>query len=396
LEHTPEKLAKYLDKSQAALYRLIWNRFLASQAAAAVYDSTRADIAAGRLTFRVTGSSLKFEGYLRIYGAVADEEDAESDGDEDKDRLLPPLAKGDTLELQKLIPRQRFSRAPAPYNEASLIKELEERGIGRPSTYAETVSTIQRRKYVQLKEKKFEPTLLGKIIARLLVKSFPDLLNAQFTADMESSLDRIEEGSASLTQTLTTFYEPFHTALVDAKRTMKNIRREGLPVAEYCPDCGKPVLLRAGRFGLFYGCSAYPVCAYTRNIAQEGERPEPVPTEHKCPQCDSVMMLVQGKAGPFLSCSRYPECKTAKPLTTGIICPECKEGEMAQRKTKRGKNFYSCVRFPACNFSMWYKPVKAKCPNPLCDSEVMEEHVTKRFGVTLHCPKCKSKHKESA
>jgi DNA topoisomerase-1 len=391
LERSPDKVAKFLDKTQLAVYTLIWNRFLSSQAAPAIFDSTVATIKCGPLTFRITGSILKFDGFMRIY-SQSGEDEAETDKEkEESGRRLPPLAPGDKLALMQIIPRQHFSQAPPAFNEASLIKELEELGIGRPSTYAETVSTIQKRKYVEGQDRKFRPTLLGRIIAGLLVENFPSLLDTHFTAEMESSLDLIEEGAASLKQTLADFYQPFQSALKEAKKTMKNIKKEGIPTNETCPECGEPVVVRSGKYGLFIGCSAYPNCGYTRNLSTDDAARQAVATEEKCPQCGAHMMLVAGRTGPFLSCSRYPECKTARPLTTGIKCPTCNEGELAQRRSKTGKVFYSCSRYPECSYSIWYKPVAQKCPNPECDSPIMEEHMSKKTGPFLKCPKCKTK-----
>jgi DNA topoisomerase I len=287
MELPPEKVARFMDKAQSALYTLIWNRFVASQAAPAVFDLTTANIRSGKLLFRVTGSVMKFDGFIKIYSQEKDDEPAQGNGEkEDAGRLLPPLKAGDKLALKKLSPRQHFTQAPPAFNEASLIKELEEQGIGRPSTYAETVSTIQKRKYVELQDKKFRPTLLGRIIAGLLVDSFPKLLNTRFTAEMESSLDRIEDGKASWTDTLEDFYGPFQSDLQQAKRNMKNVKREGIPTQSKCPECGEPLLVRSGRYGLFIGCSAYPQCAYTQKIAAERlPSAEPIPTDQKCTEC---------------------------------------------------------------------------------------------------------------
>ncbi|MGB6066527.1 MAG: type I DNA topoisomerase [Desulfomonilaceae bacterium] len=389
----PEKVARFLDKAQIALYTLIWNRFVASQTAAAVFDLTTANIQSGKLLFRVTGSVMKFDGFIRIYSQDKDEETAQDNGDkEDAGRLLPPLKAGDRQVLEKLLPRQHFTQPPAAFNEASLIKELEEQGIGRPSTYAETVSTIQKRKYVELQDKKFRPTLLGRIIAGLLKDSFPKLLNTRFTAEMESFLDLVEEGKASWTETLQDFYEPFQSDLQKAKKTMKNVKREGIPTQAACPECGAPLLVRSGRYGLFIGCSAYPACAYTQKIAEDTvPSAEPIPTDQKCPQCGAPMVIRSGRTGQFLSCSRYPECRAASPLTTGVSCPKCGIGELAQRRTKKGKTFYSCSRYPECDYSLWYKPVSVACPNPECDSAIMEERGGKNQQVFLQCPKCKTK-----
>jgi len=393
MELPPEKVARFMDKAQSALYTLIWNRFVASQAAPAVFDLTTANIRSGKLLFRVTGSVMKFDGFMRIYSQEKDDEPEQSNGEkEDAGRLLPPLKAGDKLALKKLLPRQHFTQAPPAFNEASLIKELEEQGIGRPSTYAETVSTIQKRKYVELQDKKFRPTLLGRIIAGLLVDSFPKLLNTRFTAEMESSLDRIEDGKASWTDTLEDFYGPFQSDLQQAKRNMKNVKREGIPTQSKCPDCGEPLLVRSGRYGLFIGCSGYPECGYTQKIAAEKlPSAEPVPTDQKCTECGAPMVIRAGRTGPFMSCSRYPECKAARPLTTGVTCPKCGTGELAQRRTKKGKTFYSCSRYPQCDYSLWYKPVSVACPNPDCDSVIMEERAGKKDHAFLQCPKCKAK-----
>ncbi len=392
MELSPDKVAQFLDKQQLALYTLIWNRFVASQTTPALFDMTTANIRSGDLVFRVTGSVMKFDGFMRIYGLGKEEEVESGENDkDDTDRQLPPLKTGDVLTLNALSPRQHFTQPPPAFNEASLIKELEEQGIGRPSTYAEIVTTIQKRKYVELLEKKFRPTLLGRVIAGLLMDSFPNLLSSSFTAEMESSLDLIEDGAVSWTQTLEGFYEPFRLALQRAKKSMKNIKRDGIPTREECPDCGEPLLVRAGRFGLFMGCSAYPECGYTRNISTDkAPAKEPIPTDEKC-TCGANMVIREGRTGPFLSCSRYPECKEARPLGTGVPCPKCGQGELAHRRTKRGKPFYSCNRYPACDFSLWNRPVAQPCPNPDCDSPIMEERFTKNAGAYLQCPKCKGK-----
>lgn len=387
----PQKVAKHLERDQLALYGLIWNRFVASQMAPALFDRTSAEIGNGDLTFRVTGSVMRFDGFLKLYRLEEPSDTPEGDK-EDENRQLPPLKKGDALRLGKLTPRQHFTQPPPPFNEASLIKELEELGIGRPSTYAEIVTTIEKRKYVEIVDKKFRPTTLGRIISRLLLESFPTLLDTGFTAQMESSLDRIEEGDASWVRTLEDFYEPFKTALTEAKQRMRSMKRDGIPTDEPCPECGKKLTLRSGRYGLFLGCSDYPDCGYTRNVASERAAVrEPVQTDQTCPTCGAMMVIRDGRTGPFLSCSRYPECKTARPLSTGVSCPKCREGELVQRRSRKGKTFFSCSRYPACDYSLWNKPVSASCQNPACDSPIMEERFSKKDGRYLQCPQCKRK-----
>jgi DNA topoisomerase I len=390
MELPPEKVARFLDKDQLSLYTLIWNRFVASQTAPALFDFTTADIQCGTLVFRVSGSIMKFEGFLKIY-SEGKENETEADDADDAGRRLPQLKAGDIVNLHDLVPRQRFTQPPPAFNEASLIKELEELGIGRPSTYAETVTTIQKRKYVEQSEKKFRPTLLGRIIAKLLVDSFPKLVNTRFTAEMESSLDLIEEGTASWTETLEQFYQPFESDLAAAKKNMKNVKKEGIPTREICPSCGAGLLIRSGRYGLFMGCSGYPACSYTRKIeAEPATTTEPVPTDEKCPECQAPMVIRTGRTGPFLSCSRYPACKTARPLSTGFTCPKCGEGQLAQRRTKKRRVFYSCNRYPQCDYSLWNQPVNVACPNPDCDSPFMVKLTSKKDESALQCPKCKT------
>ncbi|MFH0960881.1 MAG: type I DNA topoisomerase [Pseudomonadota bacterium] len=392
LEFTIERVSPFLDKQHKDLYTIIWNRFLASQASPALYYMTTANIVAGNLLFRVTGSVMKFDGFTRIY-AVSSEEDTVT-GQEEKDNsgtMLPDLKKGDQLMLKQLLPHQRFNQPPPAFNEASLIKELEDRGIGRPSTYAEIVTTIQKRKYVEVVDKKFQPTVLGRVTASLLVESFPDLVNPQFTAEMESSLDLIEEGNETMPRALEKFYEPFNVAFVEAKKSMKSIKRDGIQTKEHCPLCGNPILIRAGRYGLFLGCSSYPECSFTQKLSLEKSLDSSsVPTDQVC-ACGAPMVLRKGKAGPFLACSRYPECKGSSPLSTGVVCPKCGKGDVIQKRTKRGRMFYGCNRYPECDFSMWSKPAPSECPNPDCDSLIMEERVSKNDGPFLQCPKCKAK-----
>ncbi|MFH0822655.1 MAG: type I DNA topoisomerase [Pseudomonadota bacterium] len=391
MELSPDSVAKFLDKAQANLYRLIWSRFTASQMAPAIMDQTTARIKSSDLVFRAGGSVLRFDGFLKAY-LVAEKTDDSNGGEGESDSRLPDLQPGQKLRLLELQPRQHFTQPPPAFTEASLIKELEDKGIGRPSTYAEIVTTIQKRKYVKLEDKKFKPTLLSRIIARLLLDSFPQLLNADFTAEMESLLDLIEEGNASWIDTLDNFYRPFKTDLRQAKEHMKSIKREGLPVREACPECGEPIMLRSGRFGLFLGCSAYPGCSFTTDVP-EGRPParEPEPTEEKCPECGAMMVIRDGRTGPFLSWSRYPQCKTARPRSTGVKCPECGQGELAQRRSKKGKNFYSCTRYPDCSYSLWNKPVAEPCPKPDCAFPIMEEKTSSKQGAYLQCPKCKHK-----
>ena len=359
MDRPPEKVAPFLDKAQLALYTLIWNRFVASQAAAAIFDMTTVVIAAGTLRFRATGTVMRFDGFTRIYSIDSeDENEGQKNANEDSAKSLPLLNVGEQLTLVKIDPRQHFTQPPPMFNEASLIKELEELGIGRPSTYAEIISTIQKRKYVELEDKKFRPTLLGRIIANLLVENFPRLLDTQFTAQMESSLDRIEDGEISWTDTLREFYLPFQEDITLAKQAMQNIKKTGLPINESCPKCGKPLLIRSGRFGLFLGCSAYPECNYTSNIQyKKPEPPQSLPSDQTC-DCGAPMVIKTSSRGRFLACSRYPDCKVTRPLGTGVTCPKCGKGELVRRRSKRGRFFYGCSRYPDCDYTEWSRANK--------------------------------------
>lgn len=365
MDRPPEKVAPYLDKAQLALYTLIWKRFVASQAAPAIFDMTTVIVAAGNLSFKASGTVMRFDGFTRIYAIESDE-----DGNEQKiangetETPLPVLEKGEHLSLLKIEPRQHFTQPPPMFNEASLIKELEELGIGRPSTYAEIISTIQKRKYVEIQDKKFRPTLLGRIIANLLVDNFPRLLDTQFTAQMESSLDQIEDGAIAWTDTLRAFYEPFQEDMKLAKQAMQNIKKTGLPINEPCPKCGQPLLIRSGRFGLFLGCSGYPDCDYTSNIQSEkSEFQEPVQSDQVC-DCGAPMVVKKSSKGLFLACSRYPECKVTKPMGTGIVCPKCGKGELLRRRSKKGWFFYGCSRYPDCDYIQRKQPDKAAEQTP--------------------------------
>ncbi len=358
MDRPPDKVAPFLDKAQLALYTLIWNRFVASQAAAAIIELTTLVIAAGKLSFRATGAVMRFDGFTRIYSIESDEEEAHKNVNEESAKSLPVLNVGEELSLVKIDPRQHFTQPPPMFNEASLIKELEELGIGRPSTYAEIISTIQKRKYVEIEDKKFRPTLLGRIISSLLVDNFPRLLDTQFTAQMESSLDRIEEGDISWTETLRDFYGPFQEDIKLAKQAMQNIKKTGLPTNDSCPKCGQPLLIRSGRYGLFLGCSSYPDCDYTSNIDhKKSETPQSIPSDRNC-DCGAPMVIKRSKAGAFLACSRYPECKITKPLSTGVACPKCGKGELVRRRSKKGRFFYGCSRYPDCDYVQWHRASK--------------------------------------
>jgi DNA topoisomerase-1 len=360
LDRAPEALARHLTRDQLALYRLIWGRFLASQMRPAVYDTVAVDVEAAYYLFRAQGSVLRVPGFLAV-SIAAPEETAPADEDAEVPGL-PALEPGQRLTRRALEPKQHFTQPPARYTEASLVKELEERGIGRPSTYAQILSTIQKRGYVRRERGSLLPTDLGETVTGLLVEAFPELLDVEFTAMMEESLDEVEEGGRPWVDTVREYYTRFAKDLKRAHREMDDLKK-GKPTEETCPQCGAGQLLeRWGRFGRFLACERYPECKYTRNLG-DAAAPEPQPAGVECPTCGRPMVVKEGRFGRFIACSGYPECKTTRPITLGIACPQegC-GGELAERRSKRGKVFYACTNYPTCRFVLWQRPVASPCP----------------------------------
>jgi DNA topoisomerase-1 len=372
----PRALGRFLTKDQLALYRLIWERFMASQMMPAVYDTVSADIEAGRCLFRAQGAMLRFKGFTAVY--VESREDDEA-VEEDAESPVPPLDEGEILSLLGLDPKQHFTQPPPRYTEASLIKALEELGIGRPSTYASILGTIiNDRGYVHRERRTLSPTELGMTVTDKLKPYFPEIMDVEFTAQMEDSLDKIEDGDQRWVDTVRAFYEKFKPDLKRAEKEMPN-EKAGEETDEVCPECGKPLLARRGRFGKFLACSAYPECKYTRNIGSDG-RAEDEPTDEVCPSCGKPMVIKHGRFGKFIACSGYPDCKTTKPITLGIACPEpgC-TGELAQRRSRRGKIFYGCSAYPNCKFVLWQRPVAEACPK--CGAPFVTERATRGRSV---------------
>jgi DNA topoisomerase-1 len=361
LDHPPERLARHLSRDQLALYRLIWERFLASQMRAAVYDTLTVDVMAGPYLFRALGSALRVPGFMAVYIEAPDESAAPAE-EEAEVSGLPPLEVGQRLGLVRLEPRQHFTQPPPRYTEASLVKELEEKGIGRPSTYAQILTTIQKRGYVQRDRGALSPTDLGETVTDLLVKAFPDIFEVAFTAQMEESLDEIEEGDRKWVETVREFYGPFAKDLKQAGIEMEDLKK-GKPTDETCPQCGEGKLLEKwGRFGRFLACERYPDCKYTRNVG-ENHQVEPQPAGITCDVCGRPMVYKDGRFGRFIACSGYPECKNTKPITLGIACPQegC-GGELTERRSKRGRAYFGCSNFPTCRFIVWQRPVASPCP----------------------------------
>ncbi|HLE83459.1 MAG TPA: type I DNA topoisomerase [Thermoanaerobaculia bacterium] len=400
----PEKVAQYLKPEDLKLYRLIWDRFVASQMNPAVFDVTQVDVENGRYLLRAQGKVLKSPGFLAVYQEAKDEDAAAANGDQAENGVgtaMPALVPGEELTLLELHSDQKFTQPPARFSEATLVKALEENGIGRPSTYAQILSTLTDRDYVERVEKRFAPTLLGTLVNRMLQGSFHDIINEGYTAELELELDRIEEGDLEWKEALRGFNEQLTRDLETAGQVMPNVRREGIPTGETCPECGQgEILMKSGRFGLFFGCSRYPECSYTRNPAPAegeaetaGEEAAPAEEVPPCEKCGSPMTLRRSRYGAFYGCSNYPECKNirktakeqrAEPKPTGVTCPECGKGQIQEKRSRRGKVFYSCDRFPDCKYALWDRPVLRPCPK--CDHPFLVEKSTKKKGPHLLCP----------
>ena len=357
LHHPPDEVKAHLTKDKLKLYKLIWNRFIACQMSPAIIDQTRAEISAREYIFAATGSIVRFPGFMAVYVEGTDAIEADEDG------KLPALKKGEAILLQALNPNQHFTQPPPRFTEASLVKELEENGIGRPSTYAAIITTIQDREYVVKDKTQLKPTELGFLVTDLLVKSFPEILNVEFTAQMEERLDGIEEGKAKWQSVMGEFYEPFKESLDKAKVDMKNMKTEEVPTDLVCEKCGKGMVIKWGRNGKFLACTGYPECKNTKDftttedgkVAVVEKIAETVDTP--CPKCGAPMLLKSGRFGKFIACSKYPDCKTTQPYSTGIPCPNNDGGALVERRTKKGgRVFFSCSLYPKCEYATWQLP----------------------------------------
>ncbi|PKM42713.1 MAG: type I DNA topoisomerase [Gammaproteobacteria bacterium HGW-Gammaproteobacteria-1] len=386
----PDTLKDHLTKEQHKLYELIWKRTLACQMVHATIDTVAVDLSAGEgNTFRANGSTVVHPGFMAVYEESVD--DAKKDDDEDN-RLLPPLQEGETVELKAIRTEQHFTEPPPRYSEASLVKALEEYGIGRPSTYASIISTLQQREYVEMDKKRFIPTDVGRIVNKFLTEHFTKYVDYDFTARLEDELDEVSRGEKDWVPVMDEFWGPFKE-LVETKEkdvSRKDVTQEALD--EACPKCGKPLSIRLGRRGRFIGCSGYPECDYTRNLNETAEQKEEAPPEivegRTCPKCDSPLIIRQGRYGKFIGCSAYPKCKFIEPLEkpadTGVTCPECKKGSLVQRKSRYGKLFYSCNTYPDCKYAVWNPPINEPCPQ--CGWPILTLKTTKRRGTEKVCP----------
>lgn len=385
IDHPPEKIKRYLTKDQYRLYTLVWNRYVACQMAPALYDTADLDIKAGKYLFHSYAQSLKFDGYLKIY------QEAKENGQNGENGLLeslPELKPGDRLTLLEVTPSQHFTKPPARFSEAMLVKTLESEGIGRPSTYASIISTLIDRKYVESKEKRLHPTELGQTVNKILIENFPDIFDVKFTAYMETELDKVEIGEDKWVDVVKEFYRPFEKHLGKLTKKHQEIKESLTEVTdESCDKCGSPMVIKWGRNGRFLACSAYPDCKSTKPLNGAEELP---PVDIKCPNCGSAMVVKSGRFGRFLACSAYPECKTTMPLPTGIKCPKpnC-GGDIVEKKTKTRRTFYGCSNYPKCDFVSWDKPVNQDCPN--CGGKYLLQKASKKDGVYLYCPACKHK-----
>jgi DNA topoisomerase I len=386
---TPRDVAMHLEKDQFRLYELIWLRFVAGQMAHAVYDTTTVDFdLAGhdkhQYLFRATGSIVKFDGFTRLYQEAREEGDHKTLDDLTP---LPDLEEKMEAQLNAIVPEQHFTQPPPRFTEASLVKELERLGIGRPSTYAAIISTITDREYVELEQKRFTPTPLGETVAKVLIKVFPEIFNVSFTSGMEGELDKIEEGELGWRNVLKDFYGPFERQLKAGKAGGDDIVREmAAPDAPPCPTCGKPMLVRWNRFGRFLGCSGYPECKQTLPLDKK-EVAEPKPLGIPCPRDGAELVERVGRFGTFVACSNYPKCKYTQPKTIpGLKCPKCGEGDVGEKMTRRGKPFWSCTRYPDCDWSVWDRPMAGPCPS--CNNPILVQKKTKARGEFIKCPSC--------
>ena len=376
----PKALARHLSKDQLALYRLIWERFLASQMLPAVYDTVAADIDAAACLFRAQGSTLKFAGHMAVY--VESREESDAVPEEEQEAVVPPLTEGERLKLLALDPKQHFTQPPPRFTEASLVKTLEERGIGRPSTYAQILSTIQDREYARREKGTLFPSELGMLVTDRLVPFFPEVMDIDFTAQLEESLDKVEEGGADWVKLVGTFNTQLDKDIRKAKKGMPD-NKVGEDTGEKCPECGKPVLEKWGRFGKFLACAGYPDCKYTKDLGGR-EKPADEMTDEACPTCGKPMVIKHGRFGKFIACSGYPECKTTKPVTLGIACAEAGcDGQLVERRSKRGKTFYACSKYPDCKFVAWARPIALPCPK--CGALFLTERVAKGGKRTRAC-----------
>ena len=448
MAYSPDEIGRHLNDDELKVYTLIWNRFVATQMLPALFDQTTIDVnARGKdgvdYTFRATGSVPKFDGFLKAYEEGKDQTDED---DEELKHKLPLVTEGENLRFKGIRPEQHFTEPPPRYNEATLVKRLEADGVGRPSTYASILSTIQEREYVNKEGGRFTPTELGMVVTDLLLESFDDIFDVKYTARMEEELDDIEEGKIDWRNAMSEFYQRFDKDLKHAEEHMTDIKRMEKPTdllcekcgkplvikwgkhgsfiactgypectytreltvdlpdvdkanlseegtEEYCENCGRPMVLKKGRFGTFYACTGYPDCKTTKPLGGAQQKKADKKLDEPCPNCGNNLVMKYGRYGEFTACSNYPACKFVKQKTIGVKCPKCSEGEIVERRSKRGKTFYGCSEYPKCDFVEWGKPIDKKCPE--CGRSYMVEKWLKA-GAVWQCTNPDCKHKEDA
>lgn len=382
----PEEIRGSLSTEQYKLYLLIWKRAVACQMTQAVIDLVSADLTCGENhVFRATGSTVRKPGFMAVYLEGKDD----SKEDDDKEKLLPAMKEGELITLHEVIPNQHFTDPPPRFSEASLVKALEEYGIGRPSTYASIISTLQNREYVELETKRFYPTDVGRIVNKFLTEHFTNYVDYDFTARLEDNLDAVSRGEQQWLPLMKKFWGPFKDLIDDKEVSVQRSDVTQEAMDEKCPECGKQLSIRLGRNGRFIGCTSYPECGYTRNLNDDAAAAEPEIVEGRsCPKCESDLVIKSGRYGKFIGCSSYPNCKHMEPLEkpkdTEVVCPECKKGTILERKSRKGKIFYSCSNYPKCKYALWNEPIKEECPS--CQWPILTLKTTKRRGAEKVCP----------
>ncbi len=385
IAHTPDQIKRHLTTDQFRLYQLIWKRTVASQMTQAIFDATSIDISAGeRYTFRAAGQTIRFPGFMTLYIEGTDNGD-----EEDQEGLLPSLSKDEVLKREQLTPEQHFTQPPPRFTEASLVKTLEEYGIGRPSTYANIMNTLVTRKYVRLEKRVFYPEDVGRVVAKLLTEHFSRYVDYDFTAALEEDLDAISRGEKEWTPSVEQFWGPFIALIKQKEQEVSKADLTTEKTDKTCPECSKELVIKLGRSGRFLACSGFPDCRHTEPLSSDGQpAEEPVMSDEKCDKCGAGMLIKAGRYGKFLACSAYPGCKNIQPLekpkALGIDCPQCKEGEMTEKKSRYGKIFYSCNRYPKCKYALWNPPKQEACPK--CSWPLTEIKTTKRWGTVQRCP----------
>ncbi|MFA7059409.1 MAG: type I DNA topoisomerase [Pedobacter sp.] len=400
ISKTPMELKKFLTPDLCKLYELIWKRTVACQMAEALLDQTSVDIdaklsnsiavgpfsGAQRCGLRAAGTVIRFPGFMKLYIEGLDDQDEEKEG------RLPAMNEGAALKLHEILPEQHFTQPPPRYTEATLVKTLEEYGIGRPSTYASIMNTLVDRKYARLDNKRFFPEDVGMVVSDLLVTHFSQYVDYNFTAGLEEELDQVSRGEMQWKPLLKKFWEPFAALLKQKDGEVQKSDLTTEATDEKCPECGQPLVVKLGKRGKFIACSGFKEgCKYTRNVDgdKDAEASEPVVSDEKCEKCGAAMLIKDGRFGKYLACSGYPACKNIQPLvkprSTGVVCPECKEGELIEKKSRYGKMFYSCNRYPQCKFALWDPPVERACPQ--CGFPLLVKKVLKREGEFVKCPK---------